>query len=251
MSLLQSLFLGLLQGATEFLPISSSGHLVILPKLFGWSSQPLVFDTTLHLGTGLAILIYFWRDLWGYLLKDRKKLLLILVGSAPAAILGFFLSDYLENYFREPVWVALFLILGSGLLWSAQKFAKAVSEDVSPKKALSIGLFQALALFPGVSRSGATISGGMFLGLTKTSAAKFSFLLSLPIILGAGLFQISDSLEQISHIPYLSLLVGFFASFLSGLVFISFLTGFVKKHSLNIFVVYRLVLAGVIIATLC
>lgn len=250
MNPIKAVLLGVLQGATEFLPISSSGHLVIMPKLLGWESQPLVFDTTLHLGTGLAILAYFWKDLWGYLKKDRRYLITILIGSLPAGILGFLFNDKFEYYFREPFWVALFLILGSVLIYFAQKISDK-KDKVDDKDSFLIGIFQALALFPGVSRSGATISGGMILGFTREYAARFSFLLSIPIVFGAGIFQLSDSLDQVSSMSVLSILLGFAASFVSGLFFISFMLKFLKKHSLNIFVFYRLVLAGVIIATLC
>lgn len=291
----EALILGLVQGLTEFLPISSSGHLVLFPKLFNFSPQPLVFDVILHLGTVLALIVYFWHDLieiFGEFYKifvwhcfkasysGQKRFLgssisteavlggYILIGSIPAALFGFFLENYIEGVFRSIISVAVFLILGSLLLVIAEVKGNKdsnsstsfenESSDVNVKtekklsitKVLGIGVFQALALFPGFSRSGATISGGMLFGLTRTQAARFSFLLSIPIVLGAASFKIVDTINtDLASIGILPLVVGFFTSFFVGFLAIDFLLKFVRNRSLYVFVVYRLVLAFVLVFT--
>ena len=264
MTLLQALALGILQGLTEFLPISSSGHLIIFPWIFGWKQHSLTFDTTLHLGTALALLIYFYKDLWlvfSSLLKDVVKLnvkirkysdfgklgVFIVIGSIPAGILGLLLQKAIENQFRSVAVVLVFLVLGSVLMFIAEKFskmsAKPLDENLPAQagKSFIIGLFQALALFPGISRSGSTISAGMLLGLTRQEAARFSFLLSTPIIVVAALLNIVESSK--TFIFDLNVLVGFFASFIIGILSIKFLMEFTKNRSLYIFVVYRLLLS--------
>ncbi|MFC1621973.1 undecaprenyl-diphosphatase UppP [Patescibacteria group bacterium] len=239
MSVLQAITLGVIQGLTEFLPVSSSGHLIILPQVFGWESQPLVFDLVLHLGTALALVGYFFRDLINF----KKLWPILLVGSIPAGIIGFLFGDFFEMYFRGTLTVAIFLILGSIFMFLAEKFAKSKDANLGYKKSLFIGLFQALALFPGMSRSGSTISGGMFLGLSREAAARFSFLLSVPIVIAASAFKVYESLSISSLTFDISLFAGFLSSFLIGLLAIKFLMNFVKKHSLFWFVGYRLLLA--------
>jgi undecaprenyl-diphosphatase len=274
MNLFQSIVLGIVQGLTEFLPVSSSGHLVIIPDLFHWTSHTLVFDTTLHLGTSLALIVFFYKDIkdiviavisdFVLLFKPTTKKQLsfsfhpnsllgfkLLVGCIPALILGLLFGDYLEAVFRDIPWVILFLTVGSVLMFFAEYFMgeryktvvnnKAGLSNLSFIKALYIGIFQSLALFPGMSRSGSTISGGMFLGLSKEDSAKFSFLLSIPIILGAGVYQlISNPLDSTAMT---SMLMGFLFSFLSGIIAIKFLLGFLKTNKLYPFVLYRVGLA--------
>jgi undecaprenyl-diphosphatase len=260
MDILQALLLGIVQGLTEFLPVSSSGHLVIFPQIFGWEEQPLVFDTTLHLATALALLVYFWKDLasiaiafkvdFNFFKFDLKKYSLdgkvgwaIVAGSIPAAILGYLFEDAFESYFRAVWTVALFLILGSVLMLIAERFSRIKTEEVNMKKGFIIGIFQALALFPGISRSGATISGGMLLGLSREKAARFSFLLSMPIVVGAGLLKVYTSAGELVMLSWEPVIVGFVASFISGMLAIGFLLRFVKTHRLYVFIVYRIVLA--------
>lgn len=270
MTLLQALFLGILQSLTEFLPISSSGHLILLPKLLGIQEQPLVFDTILHVSTVLAIMVYFREYLWNLILQFLKDLYknkfdlpryslegrfvtLMGVSSIPAVIFGLFFDDMLENYFRDPLYVALFLVIGSIILLMAEKLPKLLSKPEKPLYGLTyiqgfiIGIFQSLALFPGISRSGATISGGQLLGLTREDAARFSFLISIPIMFAAAVFQCITSLDTLRTISSVVLLGGFIASFVSGLVVIKCLLNFVKKHSFTVFIVYRLLLAIVVL----
>jgi len=292
MTFFQSIVLGIVQGLTEFLPVSSSGHLVIIPQLFHWTEHTLVFDTTLHLGTSLALIVFFYKDIKSIVIsfiydfftilgnlftltntstttnKSFKKettfhfnsnTLLgfkLIVGCIPAMVLGLLFGDYLELVFREIPWVILFLTIGSVLMFFAEyikgdatrkKVIKASSEkylsldNLSFAKSLYIGLFQSLALFPGMSRSGSTLSGGMFLGLSKEDSAKFSFLLSIPIILGAGIYQLISNPLDGTSVP--SMLLGFLFSFLSGIIAIKFLLNFLKTNKLYPFVIYRILLA--------
>jgi len=258
MSILQSLVLGIVQGLTEFLPISSSGHLILIPHLFGWSDHSIAFGTTLHLGTVGALLVYFWEDLWGIVSSFKKDFLgkrlnfkkysetswlglKILIGCVPAGILGILFSGVFEGVFRGVNPVVVFLILGSLLMLLAE-LLKVEKGDLSLGKSFVVGIFQSLALFPGVSRSGATISGGMLMGMSREAAAKFSFLLSIPIVIMAGVFELVSSSQIFHTISVADFLIGFFASFLTGMFAIKFMLGFLKTHKLYIFIVYRLVL---------
>jgi len=192
---LHAVVLGLVQGLGEFLPISSSAHLVVLPRLLGWPDQGLSMDVAMHMGTLLALVVYFWKDLADLALgalkgepKQRKMLLLILVATVPGGIAGLLLDDYVESVFRDPALIAGTLMLFGLLLgladWKGRKTFEMKEMDWSP--ALWIGLAQALALVPGVSRSGVTITAALVLGFKREDAARFSFLLSFPIIAGAG-----------------------------------------------------------------
>lgn len=243
MSVFQALVLGVLQGLTEFLPISSSGHLIILPNLLGWQTQPLVFDTTLHLGTSLALIVYFWKDLLKILTIERKLGYLIILGSIPAAILGFVFESLIENTFRSVFYVGIFLLLGTVVMLAAEQFGKwRENKEIDTRKSLIIGFFQALALLPGFSRSGATISGGMMLGLNRASAARFSFLLAIPVIVGAGLFKAFDSWGTLQSVSSEALLAGFMSSFVVGILAIRFMLNFLRKRGLGVFIIYRILL---------
>lgn len=270
-SYFQSIVLGAVQGLTEFLPISSSGHLIILPNLLGWESQPLVFDTFLHLGTAFALILYFWDDLAKILkdfyidimrtngtlslfTSDGKVLTYIILGCFPAAVFGLLLEDIIESTFRSTFWVGLFLLIGSILMFFADLKAKKLqksetnllssSDKLNYTESLIIGFYQTLALFPGVSRSGSTISGGILAAnLNREQAARFSFLLSIPIVIAAATFKMIDSYKFLYTADPMYLYVGFLSSFFVGLITIKFLLGFLKKFSLNIFIFYRVLLA--------
>ncbi len=265
MSFFQSIILGIIQGASEFLPISSSGHLILVPEFLGWEDHSLVLDTTLHLGTLAAVVIYFWKDLYSIIksfLSDIQKSIKfkdfssksklgfkIIVASFPAAILGFLLEDYFENIFRSALFVGLFMTFGTILMFFAEYFASKTpqtKEEPTFKQAIIIGIFQSLALFSGVSRSGATISGGMLNGLKRESAARFSFLLSVPIIFGAGILQLAKLISSGVSFSYVNFGVGFAASFLVGFIAIKFLMHYLKSQKLTIFIIYRLILAALI-----
>ncbi|KPJ86015.1 hypothetical protein AMJ57_00905 [Parcubacteria bacterium SG8_24] len=262
MDIFSGTILGVIQGLTEFLPISSSGHLIVAREAFGMGTeQGLAVDAVLQLATILAVLIYFRSDLHR-LLRSAVRLVLrrptepeartmlaaIIVGTLPAMILGLLLEDQMETVFRSSRLVAVTLIAGSAVMLLGERFARQ-DRRLSAKRGLIVGLFQSLALVPGVSRSGATISGGLLVGLRRDRAARFSFLLAFPIIAGSGLLK-GVELYTVGDAGVWGwpLFTGFLASFGIGLVSIHFLLRFLRHHSLAVFVVYRLVLAGVIMS---
>lgn len=264
----QALILGIIQGITEFLPISSSGHLIVLPKVLGWQEQPLVFDTTMHLATALALVACFWKDIVNIVREFFQDIfsshrfslkeysfngalgLAILIGTIPVGITGFIWGDKIESFAGTFMWVAVSLIFGSILMFIGEKrFEKQliVKDEVSVKKGLGVGLFQVLSLLPGVSRSGSTISGGMIFGLSRKDATRFSFLLSIPAVLSAGFFSLLKSYKLLLASGTTSLLIGFVSSFLVGMVAIKFLMRFVKTNTLYPFIIYRVLFAGLLI----
>jgi len=262
MHILDAIILGIIQGVTEFLPISSSGHLIIARDILGWhGTNDLSFDAVLQLATALAIIFFFWKDIWKLIKtffmmilrkpvekKDSVMIFAIIIGTIPAIIGGLFLESKMESVFRNASLVAVILIIGSLVMYYAEKLAKKDS-DLSIKKGFYIGLFQCLALVPGFSRSGATISGGLFCGLNREEAARFSFLLSIPIILGSGIKKLADIIltSGATGISYMELIVGSLTAFAVGLFIIGFLIKYLKNHSLNVFIWYRLFLAAIIL----
>lgn len=260
----QHLVLGAVQGLTEFLPVSSSGHLILARELFGANtSGGLAADAVLQLGTILAVYVYFRREVLDLILTalslvtGRKKytgtgeqriLIGILVGTLPALFLGLLLEKTMETVFRSALVVALMLIAGSILFIIAERVAKARLAAPTVLQSWWIGWFQTLALVPGLSRSGATISGGLLLGLTREAATRFSFLLSLPIITGSGLLKLAEIVRhRPPDIQPLGLALGFLASFVVGYLSIRWLLRYLKTHSLMAFVWYRLALAAAVI----
>jgi undecaprenyl-diphosphatase len=255
-NVIQAIILGLVQGLTEFIPVSSSGHLLLFHHLFGLSEKGLGFDVALHIGTLTALVVYFHKDIVS-LVKDglfggaKQRLAWVLVAATvPAVIAGALLQSAAEDKFRTPVLVC-FTLAGMALLMiAAEKYAdrqkhKIPVEKTSFKQGLAIGSAQALALVPGVSRSGSTITGGLFLGLDRVAATRFSFLLSIPITAGAILKVVSDqaTINQIKGQTDL-FVIGIVTAFLSGLFAIRFLLKFVAKHRLNAFAYYRLGVAA-------
>ncbi len=265
MNSIQAIILGAVQGFTEFLPISSSAHLILVPWVLGWQDQGLTFDVVLHGGTLLAILGYFWRDWYGMLRgllnwrkmpladpnsADARLFFYVVCGTIPAAVAGFFAEKVVETTLRSPFVLSFTMIGVAVLLWIAEKTArlKRGLSEVSLPDALSIGTAQALALIPGTSRSGITITAGLFLGFTRETAARFSFLLSAPIIAGAGLKKMLELRhEGIPHTAQLPLLLGFLSSLIVGYLTIKFLMSFLQKNSLFIFICYRILLGMVIL----
>jgi undecaprenyl-diphosphatase len=253
-NLIQALVLGALQGATEFLPVSSSGHLVLVPWLMGWENPGILFDTTVHLGTLVAVLTYFRHDLTGLLIAwfrslssrdrsdDQARLAwLLVVGTIPAVILGYLLEGFFERLFGRPLWVSALLVLTGLMLALSERLGKRRRrlESLGWHNALIIGLAQACAIAPGISRSGATIAGGLSQGLTREEAARFSFLLSAPVILGTGIFKLIGALSVgIPSGQWAVLLLGFVVSALSGYLFIRFLLAYVRHHRLYPFAIY-------------
>lgn len=257
-----AIILGFIEGATEFIPVSSSGHLIIARHFLGLPETGLAFDAVLQLATSCALLFYFWQDIleilknfWslitGKKIEDRNKIMIwaIILGTVPAIIFGLFLEKSMDTIFRNVNLVALTLVLGSILFWYAQKFAKTViakkeTKELSVGRGIVIGFFQCLALVPGVSRSGATISGGLFSGLTQEEAVRFSFLLSIPILFGAGLKKLFEVRSELFSTGFGGpLLLGSVVAFVTGYFAIKFLITYLKNHNLNVFIWYRVVVA--------
>ncbi len=263
MNIIEAIVLGVVQGLTEFLPVSSTGHLILVRSLFGVETDyALAFDAVLHLATALAVILYFFSDikqlLQSFLRKlgrlpvnkrDETLLYALIVGTIPAVVLGLSLESMMESVFRSPLLVAGVLVAGSGLFILAEWFYvnNHQTNDMNVKKGFKIGLFQSLALIPGMSRSGASISGGMLLGLTREEAARFAFLLAVPVILGAGIKKLLELLTTDVSVAWLSIGIGAVVAFVTGLLAIHFMLSFVRKHTLWPFIWYRLILAAFVI----
>ncbi|MDZ7586808.1 MAG: undecaprenyl-diphosphate phosphatase, partial [Patescibacteria group bacterium] len=235
MTFFQALILGLLQGLTEFLPVSSSGHLVIAQHLFGLLSPPVFFDVFLHLATALAVVVVLWRSLFAL---DKKTIGYILLASLPAGVVGVLLNSSIEALFSSVKLVAFSLLFTSLLLFSTRYFfSRAKNTHLTWQNTLFIGLFQALAIIPGVSRSGSTISAGIFAKLKPELVFNFSFFLSLPAIFGAALLQLRH-VNFSSSIFNLPLLIGFLAAFFTGLFSLKLLKKFVSQGKFSLFAYY-------------
>lgn len=269
MTLIQSLILGIIQGLTEFLPISSSAHLVLVPHLLGWQipeAQVFPFDVLVQLGTLAAVILYFWKDLWSIIREFFKALVArnpfgtqdarlgwyLILATIPAGIAGILIKDTVESFFNSATATAVFLFGTAVLLTLAELLGKRKRDfaDIKWLDALVIGLFQMISLFPGISRSGSTIAGGMFRKLDRPAAARFSFLMSIPVMLGAGLVSFKDALEMPDFSSFLPIiLVGFLAALLVGYLSIHWLLNFLGKRSLYVFAVYCILL-GTLVLTL-
>jgi undecaprenyl-diphosphatase len=262
MTILQAIILGIIQGLTEFLPISSSGHLVIVPYLLGWQLPPqdaFIFDVLVQVATLLAVFAYFWRDLVdigrAFLLGLRHKKPFddpnarlgwyLVLATLPAGVIGLAVKDIVEAAFASPTAAAFFLLVTAGLLIVAERVGKSQREldQLNWKDALWVGFAQALAIFPGVSRSGATIVGGMTRDLKRPPAARFSFLISIPIMLAAGLLTTLD-LFKMPHLGSIlpAFIPGFIASAVVGYLSIRWLLAFLTHRPLYIFSIYCTVL---------
>jgi undecaprenyl-diphosphatase len=265
MAIWQAFLLGIVQGITEFLPVSSSAHLVLFPWVLGWqidSGPRFAFDVLVQMGTLLAVIIYFYDDLWEITqhtlvgLWQRQPLAtpqarlgwLLVLATIPAVVLGLLIKDPLENLFGQPVWVAGLLLITATLLVVAERLKRQQAAtqltQVTAWDALVIGLFQAFALLPGVSRSGSTITGGLMRGLDRRTAARFSFLMSVPVMLGAGVIGLKDLLETPNFQQYTgAIAVGFVVSAVVGWLTIHWLLGFLQRHSLYVFAAYCVAVA--------
>jgi len=262
MDYFQIIVLAIIQGLTEFLPVSSSGHLILVPKILGYEDQGLGIDAILHLGTLLAILVYFRKDLTQLamsVIKPQHDLEMhqlsrnILLASLPAGIVGLFGQQWIESNLRSPQFVACNLIFWSAIFYWADQKSKKIPETVHDIKKLSlyavlfIGIAQSVALLPGTSRSGITICAGLFCGLSGAGAARFSFLLGSPIIFAAGIYELFSLSLNLQGNEYLVIGLGCLTSFLVGLGSIHLLLGVVKKYGLTPFVLYRVLLATLIL----
>jgi undecaprenyl-diphosphatase len=263
MTVFQAVILGLVQGLAEFLPISSSAHLVLTPWVFGWSDPGLAFDVALHVGTLVAVLWYF-RAEWVRLTQsavallmtrradteEKRRFLYLVVATIPAAVGGILLEEYAETTFRSPALMAVTLMVMGVVLWAVDRYAvrdRALS-SLGLRDAILIGLAQMLALVPGVSRSGSTMTAGRALGFDRQSAAVFSFLMSMPVTAAAALLKVPDLLRTEGVTA--TLVAGVISAGVSSWLAIAVLLRYVSRHSFGVFAVYRLALGALILGLL-
>ncbi|TGE32275.1 undecaprenyl-diphosphatase UppP [Desulfosporosinus sp. Sb-LF] len=253
MTVLHALILGIVQGLGEFLPISSSAHLVLIPWLFGWEDPGLTFDVALHMGTLLAVVLYFWND-WVRLIRaalrrrasnDKRIFWYLIVATIPGGLFGLALEKKAETIFRSPLLIGTMMIVMGILLYLADRKRQLRKMDtMTLADAVWIGLSQALAIIPGVSRSGSTMTMARFLDLTREDAARFSFLMSTPIIMGAGLLKLRHLTMASINLPFS---VGVISSFVVGILSISFLLRYLRTSNFGLFVGYRFLIGIVVI----
>jgi undecaprenyl-diphosphatase len=268
MPLLQAIVLGIIQGLTEFLPISSTAHLIVIPKLLGWQDQGLAFDIALHVGTLAAVILYFFRD-WMQIIahglgiryggdsglqRNRGLLWLLILATLPAAIAGLLFQKKIEGAVRDNLYVigAMAILIGI-VMWWAENVGRKQKDlgHVSPADALSIGVAQALALIPGVSRSGITMSAGLIRNLDRQAAARFSFLLLTPTVAGIALKKLYDLMKHQGGIPHemqTPMLVGMLVSAVTGCIVIRFFLEFLRRRTFAVFIAYRIIFGIIVIA---
>jgi undecaprenyl-diphosphatase len=267
MNILQAIVLGIIQGLTEFLPISSSAHLIIFSYFLDWEIPSLTFNVLVQIGTLGAVIFYFRRDLYHIAKSFVKQLLrrapfathearlgwLLILATIPAGVIGFVFKSDIEGVFASPLFAGIALIVTAILMLLAEKFSFQIGDinDIKFPDALVMGLMQALAIFPGISRSGATISGGMFLHLKRKDAGRFSFLMSIPIMLAAGVLETYEMITTTTMPDFVSFIIpmaaGFFTALIVGYVAIRWLLNFIVTHSLRWFSLYCLILGSITI----
>ncbi len=262
MTLFEIIALAIIQGLTEFLPISSSAHLILPSAVLGWDNQGLAFDVSVHVGSLLAVMIYFRQDIWrltgawfskGFSKQqsdDSKLAWWVIIGTIPAVVIGFATKHYIEDYARSALVIATTTTVFGLLLWWADAKAK-LSQNIFQLRlpgVLTIGFAQALALIPGTSRSGITMTAGLMLGMDRESAARFSFLLSIPVILGAGTLAVKDLLEASQAVEWHALIYGALFSFVSAYACIYLFLAWISRLGMLPFVIYRLLLGAVLFA---
>lgn len=261
MTFFEIIILAIIQGLTEFLPISSSAHLILPAEILGWRNQGLAFDVAVHVGSLMAVIIYFRSDIGkltiGWLqhgftqqqTTESKLAWWVIVGTVPGVIFGYLMKDWIALNARTALVIAITTIVFGLLLWYADVKAKQTKtiEKVGLKEAVIIGLAQAVAIIPGTSRSGITMTAGLMLGLDRESTAKFSFLLSIPIILGAGLFSVLELLENVAKVNWNELFYGAAFSFVAAYLCIFLFLSWISKIGMLPFVIYRLVLGLVLL----
>jgi len=257
MSIIQALIYGIVQGIAEFLPISSTAHLVLIPWLFGWQDPGVVFDVALHFGTAAAVILFFYKD-WLRLIsagftkpktQDGKLFWWIVLATIPGGLAGILLDKYMEN-FRNPALIAIMLIIMGVILYVTDRLGKNEMDlgNIGTKRSLIVGVSQAFAIIPGISRSGITMSTGRVLGITRDGIAKFTFLLSAPIILADALYHAKD----LNNVPIeiTPFLVAMLTAAVVGILSIEFLLSYLKTKGFGIFALYRIIL-GIFIIGVC
>lgn len=256
MDLLQAIIYGIIQGLGEFLPISSTAHIILVPWLFGWKDPGLAFDIALHMGTLLAVVIFFWKD-WIRLIKagfsdvkssDGKLFWFIMLACIPGGIFGVLFQDVVETKFRNPMLIGIMLIIMGIVLYLADRFSKSevALKDIGFKRSFLIGVSQILAMIPGVSRSGITMAAGRGLRLNREDAAKFTFLLSTPFIFLSGVYKARDLISvPIDALPFIIAVV---TAGIVGAFSIKFILKYLKSKGFGIFVAYRILLGTIVIA---
>ncbi len=265
MNIFQALILGIVQGLTEYIPVSSTAHLILVPWLFGWnfdSNAKVVFDILVQWGTLVGVVIYFWHDIWAiaravidglihrqpFATFEARLGWLVVVATIPAVIIGVFVEKYLQQLYELYVVISIVMVLAGALMIAAERFGKRTHDlkQMTWLDAIIIGVWQVLAFVPGVSRSSATISGGMLRNFKRDEVAKFSFLMSIPALLGAGVIALKDLFSDPKLLTSLAapLVVGFLAAAISGYLSIRWLLGYLKSKPLNIFIIYRFVFGG-------
>jgi undecaprenyl-diphosphatase len=261
MTIWQSILLGIIQGLTEYLPVSSTAHLRIVPALLGWNDPGAAFTAVIQLGTLVAVLAYFWRDIIAITrdtLTGKSQMgWMIVVGTIPVVVLGLLFKHHIESTLRSlyviaAAMIGLALVLAVAEWLECRRKALRTMEQVGWLDAIVVGLAQAVALIPGSSRSGCTITGALFCGLSRETAARFSFLLSLPAVFAAGIFELIKARHELlatqEHVH--DLIAATVVSFIVGYASIAFLLGYLKKHTTWLFILYRLALGAVLLALL-
>lgn len=263
MSVFKAVILGIIQGIAEFLPISSSAHLILFPYLLGWEESGLAFDVALHFGTMMAVLVVFFKDWWNLFIgaikdiKDKKQstngkmFWYLVVATIPAAVAGLLLDDVIEGVIRNNIWIITIALAVMGMLiylgdrWAKKYYKKEIKfEDISLKQAFLVGVSQAFAVIPGFSRSGTTILAGRLMGISKEAITKFTFLLSVPVICGATILKVGDLVFT------KEVIIGIISSFAMGIIAIKFLLNYIKKHDFSVFAFYRVIFALIILVKL-
>ena len=257
MSLLEAIIYGILQGLGEFLPISSTAHITLAPWFFGWKDPGLAFDIALHLGTLAAVIIFFWKD-WINLIRagltdvkspEGKLFWYIVLACVPGGVLGLIFEEHVETTFRNPLLIGIMLAVMGIVIYVADRFSRSEVElmDIGPKRSFLIGVSQALAMVPGVSRSGITMAAGRAMKIKREDAARFTFLLSTPFIFLSGVYKAKDLISvPVDAFPFM---VAILTSAVVGLFSIKFLLEYLRRKGFGIFAVYRLVLGAIVIAT--
>jgi len=262
MDFVQAIVLAIVQGLSEFLPISSSGHLVLIPHVLGWADQGLAFDVAVHLGTLAALLLYFRRQLWTMAnawvnsvvrreaTRDSRLAWQLLVATIPVGLVGLTFNDFIEEHLRDPLFIAGTLTFFGLLMYAADRWGRGNRDEFSLTwpQALTIGCAQALALMPGTSRSGITMTAGRALGLSRSGAARFSFLLAIPGIGAAGAYEGLKLVTSPAPVDWMPMLVGIVFAGISGIACIHFLIRFIERIGLLPFTVYRVLIAVLIVA---